>query len=89
MRAVRRNITTTNERVDEALEQAENTSKFIEKCVLYYLDAVEKEYVTKEELEDIINGHTRKVEILNKNYLQVVGILEDLSRTLFQKGEEE
>lgn len=87
MRAVRRNITITNEEVDTALERADNTSKFIEKCVLYYLDAEQKEYVTKDELEEFLAGSTRKIEILNKNYLQVVGILETMSKTLFQKGE--
>lgn len=76
----RRNISVTNDRVDMALKRAENMSKFIEKCILYYLDNTENEYATVEDLEELRGD----LKILNRNYEQVKVILEEISKMLFK-----
>lgn len=84
MKAERRNFTITNELVSITLDRAENASKFIEKCILYYLEEHEKEYVTVEELEEV----KKDIEIINKNYMQTKDALNKLIDNLFnRKGE--
>lgn len=79
MKAERRNITVTNETVSVTLDRAENASKFIEKCILYYIEENEKEYALLEDLNQLED----KVEILNKNYLQTRDTLNKLVDSLF------
>lgn len=82
MKAERRNITITNEKVSVTLDRSENASKFIEKCILYYLEEHEKEYATLDDLEDVRN----EVDILNKNYLQQKDILSKLVDCIVKNG---
>lgn len=72
---MRKNISVTNDRVLKAMEQSENASKLIEIAILYYLDSIEADYVTKEELEEI----NKKVCILNQNYTQTVKLLSQMA----------
>lgn len=72
MRSTRRNISITNEEVEMAIERSENASKFIEKCILYYLEQNEQEYVTKEEFK-----------ILNQNFIQQKVILDEIAKKVF------
>lgn len=80
MRAERRNITVSSIRVTEALDRAENVSKYIENAVLYYLDEHEKEYATVEELQELF----QKIEVLNENYYKTMEILSQISKVLFK-----
>ncbi|MDA3732097.1 hypothetical protein PBV87_11445 [Niameybacter massiliensis] len=79
MKAERRNITITNETVSITLDRAENASKFIEKCILFYIEENEKEYALLEDLNQLED----KVEVLNKNYLQTKDTLNKLVDNLF------
>lgn len=72
MRSTRRNISITNEEVEMAIERSENASKFIERCILYYLEQNEQEYVTKEEFK-----------ILNQNFIQQKVILDEIAKKVF------
>ena len=67
---MRKNISVTNERVLEAMAQADNASRLIEDAVIYYLDSIEKEYITKEEVSNMILDALKNVEIKNPNYSQ-------------------
>lgn len=66
--SMRKNISVTNERVLEAMAQADNASRLIEEAMLYYLDSIEKEYITKEDVSNMILDAIRHVEIKNPNY---------------------
>lgn len=74
MRAERRNITVTNKVVSDELNKSENASKFIEKCILYYLEEQQKDYVTQDDFQ-----------ILNRNYLEMRDILNELVQTFLPK----
>lgn len=80
MRAERRNITVSSVRVTEALDRAENVSKYIENAVLYYLDEHEKEYATVEELQET----NKKLKEINSNYLKTMELLGQISKVLFK-----
>lgn len=84
--STRKNISFKNGRVLEAyLSNPEGErSNFIERCVLYYLDSIEKEYITREEVEEMFNDYSNGVEILNENYEQVKIIVEEIARSLFK-----
>lgn len=64
----KKTISVTNERVLNALEESKNGSRLIEEAILYYLDSIEHEYITKEEVQSMIFDALRKVEIRNSNY---------------------
>lgn len=67
----KKHISITNERVLEAFENATKEgrgSRLVEEAILYYLDSVEKEYITKEEVQSMILDALRNVEIKNPNY---------------------
>lgn len=50
----KKHISVKNERVLEALEGSRNASRLIEEAILYYLDSIEKEYVTSDQVKAII-----------------------------------
>lgn len=78
MRAERKNITVTNETVWDTLIQSDNASKYIERCVLFYLEATEKGYVTQEDFNVAIETQDKKIQKIIQNYTQLVGILDEL-----------
>lgn len=78
-RAERRNITVSSERVSDAFDRAENVSKFIEKCVVYYLDEQEQEYATVDDLEATKEELKYDMQILNKNFLATKEVLEQVA----------
>lgn len=68
---MRKNISITNKRVLEAYEKAVEEgrgSRLVEEAIIYYLDSIEKEYITKEEVKSMIFDALRNVEIKNPNY---------------------
>lgn len=65
---MRKNISITNDRVLKAMEGSKNASRLIEEAVLYYLDSIDHEYITKEEVQSMIFDVLRNVEIKNPNY---------------------
>lgn len=67
---MRKNISVTNGKVLEAMSNAENASRLIEEAVLYYLDSLEHDYITKNEVQSMIFDALRNVEIKNPNYEQ-------------------
>ena len=84
MKAKRRQITITNKRVDDEFNSLGKgrVSKFIEECVLYYLDSVENGYVTKDQVKGIVIGCLKDIpiyigEISNPNYTNNVDQLKD------------
>lgn len=67
----KRNISISNPRVLEAFDKAtkeKRGSRLIEDAVLYYLDSLEHEYITKEEVKSMILDALKNVEIKNPNY---------------------
>lgn len=64
----KKHISVTNERVLEALSNSKNASRFIEEAVLYYLDSLEHEYITREEVQGMILDAIKNIEIKNPNY---------------------
>lgn len=72
---MRKNISVTNEKVLKAMDQSENASKLIEIAMIYYLESIEADYVTREELEQL----NKKVCILNENYTRTVQILSQMA----------
>lgn len=80
-RAERRNISVTNDEVSKALDTSDNASKYIERAILYYLEHSKQDQATLEEIEEI----KKKVEILNRNYLQTKDTLNKLVDSLFKK----
>ena len=85
MRAERKNITVTNETVWNTLIQSDNASKYIERCILFYLEATEKGYVTLAEFNTAIEIRDRKIEKIITNYTHVIGILDEMCKNLFNK----
>lgn len=72
---MRKQISVTHERVIELFEAQENVSKYIEKCVLAYEDFREHDYVTREELMQILKGYsvpTATTQKINRNDLSSV-----------------
>lgn len=63
----KKHISVTNERVLTALEESKNASRLIEEAIIYYLDSIEHDYITKEEAQSMIFDALRKVEIRNPN----------------------
>lgn len=70
----RHNISITDKEIEEALLKEQNMSKFVEQCIRFYLEQHTKSYA---ELDDI-NQLDHKVEILNRNYLEVKDILNEI-----------
>ena len=77
---MRKQISVTNEKVLQAMEQSDNASKLIERAMLFYLDSIEKEYITKEDMEDF----ERKITICNQNYLQMRDFFEEMAKEIFK-----
>lgn len=50
----KKHISVTNERVLKALDESRNASRLIEKAILYYLDSIENEYVTADQVRSMI-----------------------------------
>lgn len=67
---MRKNISVTNERVLEAMDESDNASRLIEEAIIYYLDNIEHDYITKEQVQSMILDALRNVEIKNPNYSQ-------------------
>ena len=67
---MRKTISVTNKKVIEAFEKSKNASRLIEEAVLYYLDSVDKEYVTVEQVKAIIADciPEKVFKIENKNF---------------------
>lgn len=63
----KKTISVTNDRVLRAMEQSKNASRLIEEAIIYYLDSLEHEYITKEEVQSMIFDALRNVEIKNPN----------------------
>lgn len=66
----KKHISVTNERVLKALEESKNASRLIEEAVLYYLDSIENEYVTAEQVKAIVMDciGNNQLPISNPNY---------------------
>ena len=65
----KRHISVTNDRVLKALDESKNASRFIEEAILYYLDSIDKEYVTIDQVKSIVMDYiVRAPNIENKNY---------------------
>lgn len=64
----KKHISVTNKRVLEAMGKSKNASRLIEVAILYYLDSIEKEYITKEEVQSMIFDALKGMEIKNPNY---------------------
>lgn len=85
--SVRKNISFKNGRVIKKIDELPEgqRSDFIEKCVLYFLDSEEKEYVTRSDLEEMIQDYSRDVCIVNKNYVQMKALFEELLKEVFKQ----
>lgn len=84
MKAKRRQITITNKRVDDEFNRVGRgkVSKFIEGCVLYYLDNLKNGYVTQDQVKGIVLDCLKDIpiysgEISNQNYTNNVDQLKD------------
>lgn len=79
---MRKTISVINKRVLDAMEGSNNASRLIEEAVLYYLDSLENEYVTKDIVKGIVLDCLKDVvlPITNKNYAEP--ILEDINAIL-------
>lgn len=66
----KKHISVTNERVLKVLEESKNASRFIEEAILFYLDSIENEYVTVDQVKAIVFDCIAKnqVAITNPNY---------------------
>lgn len=66
----KKHISVTNERVLKALEESKNASRLIEEAILYYLDSIENEYVTVEQVKAILLDciSSNVTPISNQNY---------------------
>lgn len=56
---MRKQISVTNPKVLEYFEQQDNVSKYIERAVLQYEDFKEHDYVTRQEVLELISGFHR------------------------------
>lgn len=79
---MRKNISVTNERVLEAMNQSENASKLIEVAILRYLEEIDKGYITRDELEEELEKLNKKVCILNENYTQSKELVINIAKHL-------
>ncbi|MBU3812284.1 MAG: hypothetical protein H9893_11590 [Candidatus Niameybacter stercoravium] len=87
---MRKNVSITNKRVLEAYEKAVKEgrgARLIEEAILYYLDSIEKEYITREEVQEMIiscfKGTGSYEPIANRNYLEgTKEILSDIEDVL-------
>lgn len=87
---MRKNVSMTNKRVLEAYEKAVEEgrgARLIEEAVLYYLDSIEKEYITREEVQEMIlscfKGTGSYEPITNKNYTEgTKDLLSDIDNIL-------
>lgn len=68
----KKHISVTNERVLKALEESKNASRLIEEAILFYLDSIENEYVTAEQVKAIVFDCMTKNQaaISNPNYIE-------------------
>lgn len=66
------NIYVKNGRLRKAMKESDNQSEFFEIAGLYYLDSVEKGYVTADQLD-----------IVNKNYLELKEQIDGIVSSLF------
>lgn len=66
----KKHISVTNERVLKALGESKNASRLIEEAILFYLDSIENEYVTVDQVKAIVFDCIAKnqVAINNPNY---------------------
>ncbi len=64
----KKHISVTDERVLRAMEESKNASRLIEEAVLYYLDRAGKEYITREQVQEMIGNAFSGIEIKNPNY---------------------
>lgn len=72
----KKHISVTNKRVLDAMENSKNASRLIEDAMIYYLDAIEHEYITKTEVQSLIVECLKGVAITgpisNKNYIHSI-----------------
>lgn len=80
MRAERRNISITNEKVSEFLDRQQNVSKFIENLIIEHIEDKQIEFATKGELEAIREEIERDIQILNKNFSNTKSVLEQVAK---------
>lgn len=80
----KRHISVINDRVEKALAESGNASRFIEEAVLFYLDTQEKGYATTGYVEEIATECRREITICNQNYLQLKLVLDDLVKEVFK-----
>lgn len=64
----KKHISVTNEEVLRALEQQQNASRFIEEAILYYLNNIDHDYITRDEVSGMIMDALKNVQIKNPNY---------------------
>lgn len=66
----KKHISVTNDRVLKALSESKNASRLIETAILFYLDSLENEYVTAEQVKSIVFDCISKnpISISNPNY---------------------
>ena len=78
---MRKNISVTNNRVLQALQESNNASRLIEEAILYYLDCVEEGLINrsavKEIVYDCIRGMAITQPISNANYTESISSLDD------------
>ena len=84
----RRNISITNRRVNDAFDEVGkgNVSRFIEKCVLFYIEESKKEYITEDQVKLIMFEYLKEIPIYsgdmtNKNYVNEVNNLKNIIET--------
>lgn len=53
---MRKQISVTNKQVLKYFSKQENVSKYIEKCVLQYEDFKENDYITREEVLELLSN---------------------------------
>lgn len=92
----RKNISITNTEVEKILNEADNASKYIERAILFYQEALDhpltkqdinlllETYLTKEEMDHLLGETNKKVCILEQRYTQMIHILEDLAKYIFK-----
>lgn len=73
---MRKQISVTNEKILQAMEQSDNASKLIERAILFYLEETKKDYIEREEF-------AQEFEILNKNFIQQKVILDEIAKKVF------
>lgn len=79
----KKHISITNDRVLDALEGSKNASKLIEKAVIFYLDAVEKDYATKEYVDNLYAECNKMFKICNQNYIQMKYLFDEMAKETY------